>query len=257
MSPVNAVSMKNIWVRYGDTIVLENINLTVIQGEIVSIVGPNGSGKSTLLRTIIGAKDPFRGEIHVLGQHPKKIQRQGLIGYLPQMAHYDADFPIRVYDLVAMSRYAGKGLVERLRAKDRRLIHQALEKVEMSQHCDTHFGSLSGGQRQRVRIARALAARPGLLVLDEPSTGLDTVAQDNFFHLLMKLRDEETLTIIMVSHDVGAVCPIADKIACLNRKIHFHGKSSECVPSEALEKVFGKDIQFLFHDQHCETCRED
>ena len=249
--------MKDAWVRYGDTIALESINLTVSENEIVSIVGPNGSGKSTLLRTITGSLAPFRGEVRVLDQPPRKIRTTGAIGYLPQAMNYDDDFPIRVFDLVAMSRYAGKTLVERLDAKDRRLIHGALENVEMAHLRDAHFGSLSGGQKQRVLIARALAAGPRILVLDEPSTGLDTVAQDNFFRLLVNLRDTRSLTIIMVSHDVGAVCPIADMIACLNRKIHFHGKSSECVPPEALEKVFGKDVQFLFHDQHCETCRED
>jgi zinc transport system ATP-binding protein len=125
----------------------------------------------------------------------------------------------------------------------------------MEQFSQHHFGSLSSGQKQRILIARALAINPTMLILDEPATGLDAVAQDSFYHLLTALRDSEGLTIIMVSHDIGSVSLFVDKIACLNRKIHFHGAPAKCIESqETMEAVFGKNVQFLFHDKNCETC---
>ena len=251
-----AVWMEDVWVSYDTTVVLENINLNIQEQEIVSIVGPNGGGKTTLLSTILGFKQPFRGGVRVLGEAPVKVQRSGLIGYLPQRSIHDHRFPVSVFDVVAMSRYARKGMWQRLNAEDRGRIEDALAKVGMAEYADHHFGSLSGGQQQRVVIARALARQPKILILDEPSTGLDAVAQDTFYHLLQTIRDAEGLTIIMVSHDIGTVSSVVDQIACLNKKIHFHGRPTDCIPSEALEKVFGKNIQFLVHDEHCETCEK-
>lgn len=247
--------MQGVWVRYGSAVVLEDIYLTVDPGEILSIVGPNGSGKSTLLRTAMGFTPPSAGEVRVYGLPPADIRRSGLVGYLPQRSAYNADFPLSAFDVVAMSRYARATIVERLHTEDRKEIDSALDRVEMSQHRDRHFGSLSGGERQRVLIARALALHPRMLILDEPSTGLDAVAQDNFYRLLVDLRDNEGMTIIIVSHDIGSVSAIVDRVACLKQKIHFHGRPSDGMPTEALEKVFGRDVYFLHHDQNCETCR--
>jgi len=251
------VTMSNVWIRYDHNVVLEDISFSVAEKEIVSIVGPNGSGKSTLLKCIMGFKDPFKGSISVFGKSPRAVQSSGMIGYLPQATSHDHSFPVSVYDVVAMGRYANKRIMERLKDNDRTLIEEALARVGMDDYLGHHFGSLSGGQKQRVLIARALARKPRLLLLDEPSTGLDAVAQDNFYLLLKKLRDEEDLTIIMVSHDIGAVSNIVDKLACVKRKMHFHGSPQECVPSEALERVFGKDVYFVSHDEHCETCRRN
>ncbi len=249
------VAFKDIWARYNSTVILEDINLTIQKKEIISIVGPNGGGKTTLLRIIMGFLKPYRGNVSVLGIHPVKLKNMGRIGYLPQDVHHDFHFPLSVFDVVAMSRYAGKVFLERLSKNDRECIHEALKKVDMADYKKHHFGSLSGGQRQRTLIARALALQPEILLLDEPATGLDTVAQDSFYHLLSHLRDSENLTIIMVSHDIGSVSLVVDKIACLNKRIHFHGSPSSCFSSqEKLQKTFGTNIQFLLHDQNCETC---
>lgn len=248
------IFMDDVWVRYDHRIILESITLTIYRKEIISIVGPNGGGKTTLLNAILGFKEPFRGKVRVLGEDPQKILKMGTIGYLPQTNEHDRHFPINVFDVVAMSRYARKGFWKRLDLEDRNRIHGALEEVGMSDFKDHHFGSLSSGQQQRVLIARALAIQPKILILDEPSTGLDAVAQDTFYHMLQEIRDREHMTIIMVSHDIGTVSSVVDQIACLNRKVHFHGRPEESIPPEALEKVFGKHIQFLIHDEHCKTC---
>ncbi len=248
--------MNDVWVRYQEKVVLEGICLTAGFREIVSIVGPNGGGKTTLIHALLGLIEPFRGNIEVLGKSPREIQKTGSVGYLPQHSRYDPLFPVNVSDVVAMAVHARR----REPASDHKNVHERIEKVldrvDMLHLRKHHFGSLSAGQQQRVLIARALVAEPKLLVLDEPSTSLDAVAQDAFYQLLRQLRDEEDLTILFVSHDIGSVSKIVDQIACLNRKIHFHGKPQECMTTETMVKVFGKDMNFLLHDEHCRTCEK-
>jgi len=253
---VNPVELKNVSVRYQQRLVLDDIHFTVHPKEIVTIVGPNGSGKTTMLKAILGLVKSFQGNIRVLGRPPGARELSGEIGYLPQENHPDIHFPASAYDIVAMSMYANKSPMTRLSKNDRKIIEGSLERVEMDAFSGHHFGSMSGGQKQRVLIARALALNPKLLLLDEPATGLDAVAQDQFYHLLQDLRDREGLAILMVSHDIGAVSEIVDQIACLNRRIHFHGSPRDCIPRDALNQVFGKNIQFVYHDKHCKTCEK-
>jgi zinc transport system ATP-binding protein len=250
------IILKNIYVSYNGSVILEDINLEVGAGEILSIVGPNGGGKSTLLRTIMGFKVPFRGTVEVLGTAPRK-KRRGMIGYLPQKSSFDYSIPVSVFDVVAMARYAGKRLVERLDSGDRANIINALEAVEMATLKDSHFGSLSEGQKQRALIARAIAVRPRILLLDEPSTGLDALAQDNFYQMLLRLRDSLGLSIVMVSHDIGAVSRIVDRLACLKTKIHFHGRPADCLSDESLAQAFGKNVMFVSHNKNCGSCGGD
>ena len=254
MSLEKTVSLTNVSVRYGQNIVLDNINLSVNKREIVSIVGPNGGGKTTLLNTILGLKKPFQGEVRVLGADPAKQLSSGQIGFLPQNGLHDRHFPISVFDTVAMARYALTKPGRRLTERDKTIVLRVLEKVEMLAQVKDHFGSLSGGQKHRVLIARALAIEPKILILDEPSTGLDASAQDRFYELLKQLKDKDNLTIILVSHDISTVSAFVDQIACLNKQIHFHGKPEESIPEEALEKMFGKQFHFLIHDENCQTC---
>ena len=247
--------MESVNVRLGHDQVLEDITLQVEQRQIFLIVGPNGGGKTTLLKTIMGVLAPNTGTVAVFDQSPQTVRRRGFFGYLPQKGQYAQDFPALVRDVVAMTRFAQKKWLEVLTGKDKRLIEQALLDVDMAEFSRHPFATLSGCQKQRVLIARALAKEPRILILDEPSTGLDTVAQDSFYQLLLKLRDEQNLTIIMVSHDIGAVSTIGDQIACLKRKIHFHGPPQACMTPENLRKTFGRNIHFLMHDQNCQTCK--
>jgi len=247
------ISLQNVWVRYNESVILEDISLSVREGEILSIVGPNGSGKSTLLRTIMGFKEPYRGTVTVMGKAPRKAPR-GSIGYLPQKSAVDYTMPVSAFDVVAMARYAGKGVFERLNDEDRARIEEVLKLVEMADKMDRHFGSLSEGQKQRVLIARALAVGPKILLLDEPSTGLDALAQDNFYQMLLSLRTSLNLAIVMVSHDIGAVSSIVDRLACLKTRLHFHGTPGECLSNETLSSVFGKNVYYVRHDKNCDGC---
>ncbi len=253
-APNHIISLDHVWVSYRQNVALEDITLKVHENEIVSIVGPNGAGKSTLIHVILGFVKVKRGEVLVFGKPPADKSHRGMIGYLPQENQYDSLFPVNVFDVVAMARHARKKWSEKLNERDILCIQESLGKVGMGGQEKEYFGGLSSGQKQRVLIARALTLDPRILILDEPSTGLDAVAQDNFYKLLQKLRDENSLTILMVSHDIGTVSSFTDCIACLNRRLHFHGKPGDCIPSEALVKVFGSNVQFLLHDHHCETC---
>lgn len=254
MQSEQVVRFSDVWVSYHNTYVLENISFSVSEQEIFSVVGPNGGGKTTLLHTLLGLKKPARGTITVMGRESASDLPPGTIAFLPQMHHHDRSFPVSVSDVVAMGIRAAKRPRERYTKSDRQAVHDSLEQVAMEEHIRDHFGTLSGGQQQRVLIARALAMHPRLLVMDEPSTGLDAVAQDSFYQLLQRLRDTEGISIIFVSHDVGTVSGIVDQIACLNRRIHFHGNPRDGIPASAREAVFGKGINFLIHDEHCRTC---
>ncbi len=248
------IQLSNVWLRYSSTPLLEDITFRVYGQQIVSIVGPNGSGKTTLLKAILGFLKPYQGDIKIFGRSPKEIQNTGWIGYLPQLTNYDNNFPMQAKDVVALARYANETPGKRLSKYDKELIDHSLAQVNMTNFKNHHFGSLSGGQKQRILIARALTLQPKMLILDEPSTGLDSVAQDSFYELLQELREEQNLTILMVSHDIGTVSTIVDTIACINQKLHFHGPPSECKPDDNLARIFGKNIFILQHDEHCDSC---
>ena len=251
-----SVKMKDVWVNLGNQSILQSIDLEVPTETILTIVGPNGSGKSTLLKTMLGQIEPSQGSITLLGESPAYATRKGWIGYLPQHVSEDNDFPILTRDIVALSRFALKKPFQKLKAVDWEMVDEALEQVEMHDYYQKPFSHLSGGQQQRVLIARALAMNPRLMLLDEPSTGLDMVAQESFYKLLQRLKTERKMSIIMVSHDIGSVSGFVDQIACLNRKIHFHGSPQSTVPRHAVEQVFGKHVRFILHDDHCKTCEK-
>lgn len=251
------ISLRNVSVFYGDNVALERVRLSVHESEIVSIVGPNGGGKTTLLKTILGIITPQTGSIEVLGHRPQTSDLKGDIGYLPQNNRHAQYFPVTAFDVVAMSFHAKKRFGQKFTTKDKEQIRSGLSLVEMIDYGDIPFGNLSGGQQQRVLIARALACRPKILILDEPSTGLDAVGQGTFYHLLQDIREKTGVTIVLVSHDIGSVSTYADQIACLNRRIHFHGKPQEGIPDKALEKTFGRSIHFLVHDERCASCQHD
>jgi zinc transport system ATP-binding protein len=249
------VELHDIWVRYSKKWVLEAISLECLPGEILGIVGPNGGGKTTLLKVILGVLEPERGSAKLFGNPPDKHNRLGL-GYLPQISQADRSFPVSVLDVVLMGFYKRIGILQRVGQNTRNHAMDLLSQVNMAAHAKRPFGHLSGGQQQRVNIARALASRPRLLVLDEPSTGVDTVAQEDFYELLAALRDEQNMSVIMVSHDIGAITNHADRVACLNTQLHYHGDPESCFTSDIQKKVFGKNLQMVIHDDKCLTCSD-
>jgi len=248
------VDIEDAWVRFGDKWVLKSIYLKCYEGEILGIVGPNGGGKSTLLKLILGLIKPEKGSVLLFGRKPGKQSRLN-VGYLPQISHAERSFPVTALDVVVMGLYQQMGLIHRLLNRHKQAALEKLEQVGMAEHADKPFGVLSGGQQQRIQIARALVSRPKLLVLDEPSTGVDSVGQEDFYELLAGLRDsQERISVIMVSHDIGVVTSHADRVACLNREIHYHGDTDSELDSDIHRKVFGRNLKVMVHDPRCVSC---
>lgn len=237
----NVIELKDVWVNYEDTTILESVNLVVRNHDFLAIMGPNGGGKSTLLKVILGLIKPGKGSVKLLGGAPRKTRKY--VGYVSQHITSNLDFPISVQDVVLMGRISHAGPFKRYSKKDRQAAYDALKKVDMLEYKDRQINELSGGQKQRVFIARALVNDPRLLMLDEPSTGIDTQRQKEFYELLNKLKEE--IAIVMITHDLGAVSVHIDKIACLNKKLHYHDSNKLHAPD--LEAVYGCPVDLIAH----------
>ncbi len=248
MNQTPAVSLSHLWVSYNHTPVLEDITLTIQPGRYVGILGPNGAGKSTLLKVILGLIQPSRGEVLVFGETPARLRQSGLLlGYLPQKPLSQPRFPVSVLDVVLMGRYGRIGLGRRPKARDRDAALAGLARLGIAHLADRPIGELSGGEQQRVFIARALAVEPRLLIMDEPTISLDACAQDDLFELVHGLKEEKCLTVLVVSHDIGAVARHVDDVVCLNRRLHVHEPPP--IGRLALESTFGCSVEYLFHGE--------
>jgi len=226
------IDIKNLDFTYNGETVLQDINLSIRDGDFVAIIGPNGGGKTTLLKLVLGLLTPVRGTIRVDGKSPEKASP--CIGYVPQDVHVNRSFPITSVDVVLMgSRNPNKHL-SRQSAANRRDAMTALERMEMAALADKKIGELSGGQRQRVFIARALVTKPKLLLLDEPTASIDTKGQADFYRLLNELNED--ITVIVVSHDLLVISRYIRSVACVNKRLHYHDQAE--ITGEMLETLF-------------------
>jgi len=245
---MDIVRIDRVWVYYRDIPVLKDVSLNIEAGEFSGLVGPNGSGKTTLLKVILGLVEADRGTVEVFGVSPEKLGRKRhLIGYLPQRSLIDWQFPASVLDVVLMGRYGRIGIVKHPSDKDREIALQALDRVGIAELAQRQLGELSGGQQQRVFIARAIAAEPKILLLDEPVAGVDAATQDKFYQFLWELKRELGLTVVMVSHDLAVISSYVEKIACLNQSLYIHAPPEEVFASGSLEKVYGCEVELLAH----------
>jgi zinc transport system ATP-binding protein len=219
--------MKHVTFRRGSKIILDDITFCIDQGVFLGVIGPNGGGKTTLLKLILGALPIQEGQIKIFGHELANIGRdRAMIGYVPQRMDVDQNFPATALDVVLMGAVAKTGLFRKIPSETRDRARAMLQRVELDDLRNRPIGRMSGGQQQRAYIARALINEPRLLILDEPTVGLDSTAQTRFLHLIQELRTEMNLTVIMVSHDVGQLSHYADQIACLNRKLHWHDRTA-------------------------------
>jgi zinc transport system ATP-binding protein len=241
MADEELIRLEDVWVHYDNVAILEAVNLSIKRDDFLGIIGPNGGGKTTLLKVILGLVKPTSGKVTVLGGTPQRNRR--FIGYVAQNSLFDHDFPISVQDVVLMGRYGRAGLVKRFSEDDKKAALQALQTVEMLEFKDKQIGKLSGGEQQRVLIARALVAEPKMLLLDEPTTGVDMPMQTEFYELLAGLK--HSMSIVLVSHDISAVSIYVDKIACLNHQLYYHG--SKEVGPEVLEATYKCPVQMIAH----------
>lgn len=239
--PENTViRVEDLSFAYGNIPVLEDVSFSIKREDFVCIVGPNGGGKTTLLRLILGLLQPDRGSIRVLSQPPEAARRR--VGYMPQRAELDSQFPMRACDVVLMGRLRNTKLGPFRRA-DRNTVAAALDEVGMADLAKRSFSALSGGQRQRVLIARALACEPEILLLDEPTANLDPLVQDEMNDLLNRLN--ERLTVILVSHDVGFVAQYVKTVVCVNRTVAVH--TAESVTGDSIRELYGHDVRLVQH----------
>jgi len=241
------IELENVTVRYQELVALEDVSLKVAPGEFLALIGPNGSGKTTLVKAILGLVTPAAGAVRLFGKPPQQLNGEWKrVGYVPQIAQLDPRFPIRVFDVVLMGRYGHLGLIRRPGSGDRKAAWRALEQVGMNDLAQRPIGRLSGGQRQRVLVARALATEPELLLLDEPTTGVDVGTTEGLFDLLEALH-RQGMTILVVSHDVGVVAQHVDQVACVNRRLVAHGRPDEVLGGEVLECMYGPQAAFVGH----------
>ena len=267
------IDLSGVTFGYTATPVVEDVSLTVDSGEYVAVVGPNGSGKSTLMRLMLGLIGPDAGAARLFGEDAGRFDDGERVGYVAQQATAAEEMPITVREVVKMGRFpyvavgnlpgGGAGVVGglfddpvgtarrtanavsgRLTAGDWRIVDDALATVGMSAFADRRIGQLSGGQRQRVFIARALAGEADLLVLDEPTVGVDAESVDAFYDLLDALN-AAGITVLLIEHDLSAVVEHADRVVCLNREVYFDGPADEFVESDALARAFGAGARFL------------
>lgn len=234
------LEIKDVSAGYGDEIVLKDVNLVINDQDFVGIIGPNGGGKTTLLKLIIGLIRPYRGSIMFFSEGEEKSHNS--IGYLPQTSQTDPRFPISVIDVVLSGLMSKEGILGRYSGKQKKHAEDLLDQLGIYDLKNKNIGELSGGQLQRVYLCRAIIASPQLLMLDEPSTFVDTRFETDFYEILKKLNRE--MAIIVVSHDVGTISWYVKTIACVNRNLHYH--PSNIITQEQLAS-YNCPIQIITH----------
>jgi zinc transport system ATP-binding protein len=242
---VELIRIRQLDFAYDDQPVLKHIDLAVERGSTVGVIGPNGGGKTTLMKLLLGLVEPTAGEILIDGMTPRDATRRGdVIGYLPQNPRVPGQLPMDVRQVVRLGLVGKTGMLRGFAKPDVGFVDELIARVGLTEFASRPVGALSGGQLQRVFIARALAARPKLLLLDEPTTGIDASGQHRFAEFLEELKQELGLTVVLVSHDLRAVAAVADRIACLNVTLHYHDVP-ERMPQELAASMFGCDLEAM------------
>src|SRR5437016_6486809 len=225
-------------------IALKDITLEIAEGEFIGIIGPNGSGKTTLCKAVLGLMRPLEGSLQIFDCACEELRchHRARIGYLPQKGRLDQNFPITVLETVMMGRYGVLGLFRRPARQDQEIALQALANVGMQDHCDAALGHLSGGQQQRVLIARALAQQPQVLLLDEPTTGIDITTQHSVLDLIRRLHRDFGLTVLLVTHDINMIRSKVDRLVLLKTRLFAAGAPDAVLKLDILQQVYGKDL---------------
>lgn len=231
-------------------VALQDISLEIPEGEFVGVIGPNGSGKTTLCRAILGLMRPLEGSLQIFDCACEKLRchHRARIGYLPQKGALERNFPITVLEAVMMGRYGALGLFRRPRQQDREIAVEALENVGMQDHRNTALGHLSGGQQQRVLIARALAQKPQVLLLDEPTTGVDITTQHSVLDLVQHLHRDLGLTVLLVTHDINLIRSRVNRLVLLKTRLFAAATPEEVLRPDLLRQVYGKDLVITQQD---------
>jgi len=231
--------------------ILSNISLEIFGAEYIAIIGPNGGGKTTLIRMLLGLEKPTSGEIRIFGKKLSSFKEWSKIGYVPQRAsHVDSSFPATVLDIVKMGRTSQRGFFSAFSELDKKLVYDAMLKMDILDLQEKMIGTLSGGQRQRVMIARALASKPEILILDEPNTGVDMASQKSFYALLRELNREDGITIVFITHDVGVIADDIARLFTINQKATICNNPKQVLSCQEMSELYGIDAHLLHNHKH-------
>jgi zinc transport system ATP-binding protein len=242
------IAIEEVSFNYENTKVLDRISFTIQSGDFLAIIGPNGSGKTTLLKLILGLLHPSEGNISIMGKKVNEFKEWWKIGYVPQKAtHIDPFFPVAADEVVRMGLVAEGHRKRAMKEKEEHRIRRALNQVGMGEYEKWRIGKLSGGQQQRVFIARAIVNRPSLLFLDEPTTGVDAQTHGRFYDMLDDLNKKESITIVLVTHEIGLLNRHITQVACLNQKLVYHGTHAEFCGSDVFKKMLAEGHHVVSH----------
>lgn len=236
-----SIDVQNLTVAYHGKVALHGASLQLQSGTICGLVGMNGAGKSTLFKAIMGFVKPAQGRVLIHGLGHCQVQRQSWVAYVPQSEDVDWNFPVHVQDVVMMGRYGYMNVLRVPSARDRQVVRDCLEQVEMWPYRDRQIGELSGGQRKRAFFARALAQQGKVLLLDEPFTGVDIRTEKLMIDLLIQLR-QQGQTILISTHDLNSITTFCDQVVLINRTILAYGETSEVFTDENLSRTFGGNL---------------
>jgi len=239
------VEIKAVTCGYEKQRVLTDVSLTIMPGDFVGLLGPSGSGKTTLLRTVLGAVDLYEGEVLVNGVATAK--KRPRVGYVPQLETIDWNFPVTVQEVVMMGRTMENKLFPWYRKEEKDLAAEMMSRLGILDLADRHIRELSGGQQQRVFLARALISSPQLLLLDEPTSGVDIKTRDDVMHLLHDLN-HDGVTIIITTHEINAVAVHLPWIVCLAGRILAEGPPSEVITTEVLRLTYGAEMPVIHYE---------
>jgi len=237
---ISAIEVRNVRFSYGKETIIEHIDFKIDDGDYVAIIGPNGGGKSTLIKILTGLLSPSQGVIQLYGKSVDEFRRMGKIGYVPQKISQEyIYFPVTVKELLqSYLRDEKEGLS----------LSKILDMTNLSDKQDTQLRHLSGGQRQRAYIARALIHNPKLLILDEPTVGVDVASQERFYSFLKRVNTELGITILFVSHDVEIITGQAKHIICLNKRLVCHTHTKGFMEQPYMEELYGSKVKHITHN---------
>lgn len=245
------VAADRLCFRLNGTEILKDITFNLEQGQFLGIVGPNGSGKTTLIRLLLGLSPPTSGHITLFGRKIGDFHEWSRIGYLPQkISGFNPHFPATVEEVVALGLLAGKSFPRRRARNDRKYIDEVIGLMDISAIRNKLIGELSGGQQQRVLIAKALVSSPKLLILDEPTTALDPESRERFYAILKNINKEKSVTIIMITHDVGSIGRHASLMLYIDKIAVFYGGFDDFCMSRDMTDYFGEHSQHLICHRH-------
>jgi zinc/manganese transport system ATP-binding protein/zinc transport system ATP-binding protein len=239
-----AVEFRRVTCGYAGAPALTDIDLSIMAGDFLGLVGPSGAGKTTLLRAILGAVDIYHGEIIVEGRPIDR--RRPRAGYVPQLETIDWNFPVTVEQVVLMGRYSDSWLPWHTKRETERA-YAVMERLGIEDLGKRHIRALSGGQQQRAFLGRALVSNPRLLLLDEPTSGVDIKTRDDILHLLDELN-HEGVTVIMTTHELNAVAAHLPWVVCVNRSIVAEGPPSEVYRPDILERTYGAEMAVVQYE---------